>query len=106
MGGDLQTWWRWIEAWAPNKTISWLLAIGLASGSVWWIWPEIEQKPFVKNILAVLTPEPALCANMTETSFPVLNPVLKGWFAHFKQAHEWTLQLHKFCCVVAEKGVD
>jgi len=56
----LQTWWRWLKRRTPNKAILWLVIIGLASGSVWWNWPEIEQKPFVKAILAVLTPEPAL----------------------------------------------
>ena len=58
----LQRWWRWLKHRAPNKAILWLLAIGIAIGSVWWNWPDIEQKPFVKDILAILTPESALPA--------------------------------------------
>jgi hypothetical protein len=56
----LQSWWQWLEHHAPNKAILWLLAIGLPIGWVWWYWPEIKQRPFVKGILAALIPEPAL----------------------------------------------
>jgi tetratricopeptide (TPR) repeat protein len=57
---SLQRWWPWLKHRAQNKAILCLLAIGLAIGAVWWNWPEIEQKPFVKDILAVLKPETAL----------------------------------------------
>ena len=60
MISSLQTWWRWLKHRAPNNAILWLLASGLAIGLVWWNWPDIEQKPFVKDILAVLTPGAAL----------------------------------------------
>lgn len=57
---SLQSWWQWLEHHAPNKAMLWLLAIGLAIGWVWWDCPGIKQRPFVKDILTVLTPKPAL----------------------------------------------
>lgn len=57
---DVETWWRWLRGRAGSKTVLWMSVIALAVASAWWNWPEVEKKPFVKNILEYLTPQSAM----------------------------------------------